>query len=398
MKNIQSLFMFTNNPKIKVAILALAVAGLATSCKENNNDDPTPKANLRPSIDYSKATKTTPYNVKDTILFVDAKGDSTVDRTEGRWLLAMFRELDAYARTGTTTQLDVNVLKNRFSNTSSPFTDAKLNTSSLQIRTHTGSSLSNPEAVRSKIEEFFANHVEASKSFADSAKSGKAGIAYNGTSKYLVDAKGIEWAQIISKSLMGALQLDYIGNTLLANLDVDNTTVLTGKNYTQLEHNWDIAYGLFTNSDRYAAYATDAARDPKETLIGSYVWEYNKAAYPKMHEAFLKGRIAIVNNDKATLKAQADYIRKEIEKAIAGAALGYLGKWKTGTTVGSRAHAIGEGGGFIYSLRFAKMYGADVKFSDDIINPLLFTGNGFWDLTTDKIVVAENAIKSKFGL
>ncbi len=390
--------MLNRHTKLGLSIWVLAVAGLTVSCKKNKEETNTVTPTLRTAIDYSKVTASTHYNVKDTTLFVNATGDSTVDRTEGRVLLAMFKALDTYAKTGTTKTVDAQVLKNMFANSGNPFSNATLDASGQQIKAVTGVKSNNADVVRAKIEEFFANHAEASKSFADSAKKGKAGLVYNGTSKYLVDANGIEWAQVISKSLMGAFQLDYIGNTLLANLDADNTTLVSGKKYSQLEHNWDIAYGLFTNNDIYALNATDATRNPYESFIGSYVWEYNKGAYAKLHTAFLKGRVAIVNNDKAELKVQSDYIRREIEKAIASSALGYLAKWKTGTNDGTRAHAIGEGAGFIYSLRFCKMNGADEKFSDDILNPLLFTGNGFWDLDTDKIVVAEQAIKAKFGL
>jgi len=46
----------------------------------------------------------------------------------------------------------------------------------------------------------------------------------------LVDAKGIETNQIIQKSLIGALQYDYIGNVLLTKgLDADNSKLVTGK-------------------------------------------------------------------------------------------------------------------------------------------------------------------------
>ncbi|MCR6640004.1 MAG: DUF4856 domain-containing protein [Sporocytophaga sp.] len=149
-------------------------------------------------------------------------------------------------------------------------------------------------------------------------------------------------------------------------------------------------------NDIYAVTATDASKDPNESFLGSYVWEYNKEGYKKLHAAFLKGRAAVINNDKTVLKAQADLIRAEFEKAIASAALGYLGKWKTGATTAAKAHAIGEGVGFIYSLRFCKINGADSKFSDDILDSLL--EEGFWKLDNDKVNAASDAIKAKFNL
>ena len=205
--------------------------------------------------------------------------------------------------------------------------------------------------------------------------------------------------QIIQKSLIGAMQIDYICNGLLTlGLDADNKTLVGTSNYTQLEQNWDEAYGFLTLNPIYLAGSTDAAKGTTESFLGSYIWEYNKAAYAKIYPAFLKGRAAIANNDKATLKVQADFIKAEAEKALAAAAKGYLGKWKSGSTDAARAHAIGEGLGFIYSLRFCKMNGADATFSDGVLNMLISATEGFWDLTNSKINAASDAITAKFNL
>jgi hypothetical protein len=144
--------------------------------------------------------------------------------------------------------------------------------------------------------------------------------------------------------------------------------------------------------------ATADTRNTTEFGAGSYIWEYNKANFDKIFPAFLKGRAAIVNNDVAELQSQATFIRTEFEKTLANAALGYLGKWKTGSTDAARAHAIGEGIGFIYSLRFATIHNVDAAFSDGLINDLIGSTNGFWDLNADKINAASDAIKNKFNI
>jgi hypothetical protein len=131
---------------------------------------------------------------------------------------------------------------------------------------------------------------------------------------------------------------------------------------------------------------------------GAYLWEYNKGSYAGMYAAFLKGRAAIVNNDRDQLQSQASFIRTEIEKSLANAALGYLEKWKSGETEAKRVHAFGEGLGFIYSLRFAKMHGADAAFSDHIIEELTDSEFGYWDLTVSKINHAADEIREKFDL
>lgn len=376
----------------------LAVFGLF-SC----DDDEQPA--LRTKVDYSVLKADAGYSGQ----FLDASGTSTVDLSEGNNRLKMFQSLNYQSTSSISanTAIDASKLKSMFSNSGNPFYDiststisvvgAALNASSVQLKNVTASSRPASEAatVRAKIESLFDEIATASASVNSTAEQGKAGKLGN----YLVDAKGIETAQIIQKSLIGALQLDYIGNVLLAEgLNADNSKVVDGHNYSELEHNWDVAYGLLTLNPIYLEGATDANRNTVEFGIGAYLWEYNKASYAKIYPAFLKGRAAIVNNDKAELQVQATFIRTEIEKAIASAALGYLDKWKTGSTDAARAHAIGEGLGFIYSLRFATIHNADAAFSDTIINDLVGSTNGFWDLTTMKINTAADAIKTKFGL
>jgi hypothetical protein len=384
------------NPKM---LLFLAVFGLF-SC---NEDDPIPS--LRTKIDYSLATPETPYSQ----LFIDANGANTVDLSEGIRRHKMFQALNYYSTSSVSanTHIEAARLKNMFSNSSSPFTDiststisitgAELNASGVQLRNVVASSKSSDEAeaVRAKIESLFTEIDAASNSVNVTASQGVAGKL----DTYLVDARGIEIAQIIQKSLIGALQLDYISNVLLdEGLSADNHELVGDKKYTQLEHNWDEAYGLLTLNPIYLQGATDATRNSLEFAAGSYIWEYNKANYAKIYPAFLKGRVAIVNNDGSELQTQAIFIRTAFEKTLASAALGYLEKWKIETTDAKRAHAIGEGLGFIYALRFATIHHADAMFSDNIITGLVGSTNGFWDLDAAKINSASQTIKTKFNL
>ena len=379
--------------------LTILVLVIFCSCEKNNYELP----DLRTKIDYAKLTATTPYKS----LFIDAKGDTTVDLTSGNNRYKQFQALNYYlgAAVRDNKTLDATLMKNMYTNSGSPFTDiaslnilgTTLNASGVQLRNITASSKSttDAEATRARLEALYVDMANVSKSVSTTATKGVAGKL--GT--YLVDAKGIETAQIIQKTLIGALQLDYICNILLVQgLDADNKTLVAGKNYSQLEHNWDEAYGILTLNPVYLLGSTDAVRGTTESLMGSYIWEYNKASYAKIFPAFLKGRAAIVNNDKAELKNQATFIRTEIEKAIASAAVGYLAKWKTSTTDAARAHAIGEGLGFIYSLRYCTITSVDAKFSDDILQNLTGSTNGFWDLTNDKINAASEAITVKFKL
>lgn len=366
-----------------------------TSCKKDNNNN----IQLRTKVNASAYTNATPYSAT----FVDANNTSTVDFTSGNTKLNMFRGLNTYINLNKTEIINAGVSKNIFANTGNPFLVnfsaefAALNAAGYGLKNFTASSLSsaNANTVRQKIETDLTANAALSPFFAVTASNGVAGKL--GT--YMVDAKGIEVAQIIQKGLIGAFQLDYIGNVLLKDgLNADNSTLVSGKNYTVLEHNWDEAYATLTSNPVIYAGYTNTVNPRTESFLGAYVWEYNRENYANIYLAFLKGRAAIVNNDRNELNKQALFIRTQFETAIAKAALGYLDKWTTGTSDAIRAHAIGEGAGFIYSLRFCTVNNVDTQFSDDVLTALLGSSNGFWDLTQAKINTASASIKAKFKI
>jgi hypothetical protein len=373
----------------------LVLATIFVSCQK---DDGT-TVQLRTKIDVNQLSNTTSY----TGAFLDASNNTTVNFSDGNAKLEMFRGLNTYINLNKSQIISADVSKNLYANLSNPFTAtynsnfALLNSSSFSLKTVTASSLALNDAnlVRQKLESDLVVNAALGNSFSVIASIGVAGKL----DTYVVDAKGIEVAQVIQKGLIGAFQIDYINNVLLTEgLSADNTKTVDGKNYTALEQNWDQAYAILTTSPIYLAGSTDAVRATTEFGLGSYVWEFNKTNYKNIYLAFLKGRAAIVNNDGVELQKQALFIKTQFEIAAANSALGYLTKWNTSTTDAARAHAIAEGLGFIYSLRFCKTYQVDAKFSDDILTGLVGSSNGFWDLTPTKINAASVAIKTKFNI
>ena len=387
--------MIIKNRFFKGVAAFIAVAALFTACKKDDKAGPS----LRVSVDASAFTATTLYSGS----FLNANGKTTVDFSNGNLRLKMFQALNSYLNLNRTQIISADVAGKLFSNNNNPFTAAihpdfaLLNGSKLSLRNSTAISLDAvaAEVIRKRIEDDISATANISPAFGISAAKGIAGML--GT--YIVDTKGIEKAQIVQKGLIGAFQLDYINNFLLnKGLDANNSVEVSDKGYTQLEQNWDEAYGLLTLNPVFLAGSTDAVRGTSEFGLGSYVWEYNKPNYAKINLAFLKGRAAAVNNNKAEMQVQAKFIRTQFETTIANAALGYLVKWNTSTTEAARAHAIGEGLGFIYSLRFCALNGADAKFSDDILTALISSSNGFWDLTPAKIETASASIKARFKI
>ena len=401
-------FMLNCTMKNRFVLVLALIIGLTTSCKKDEGDAPVPSTTpgyRTTKIDYSTLTATTSYRTA----FVDANGDSTVNRNDGRVRLRMFRALATYISSSVTagTAIDEMKLNNMFKNSGSPFDApyADLNGLDMSIKEATAFSKTNQSSVHSYLELAFGKMAYISTQATQTAAKGTAGKI--GT--YLVDANGVEYAQIIQKTFIGSYHLDYIGNVLLnTGLDVDNHQLVTGKKYTQLEHNWDEAYGLLSLNDVYGSkeVQADATVTPAikassgELYLGSYVWEYNKTGYVKLHAAFLKGRAAIHNNDMSEVRAQATIIRGILETAIGGAANGYMGKASdAAATDASRIHAFGEGNGFVYSTRFCTLTGANDAYSEDLIDDLFTpTSLTFYDITAAQFTTVATKLRTTFGL
>lgn len=384
---------------IRLTTLGLLALSLGfTSCSKDSDNSPA-TVQLRPKMDYATLTATTPYPTS----FRDASGATTVEATEPSQRLSMFSEFNSYmalvavAAPATPATLDVAKLRGLYANTGNYFADATLNASGLQLRSKTAESFGpNAEAVRTYIDQKITKLAAISAAVNNPATPGNAGRL----GRYLVDENGIEVNQVIQKGLIGGLQLDQVDNVLLseAALSADNTRLVSGKMYTALEHNWDLAYGTLTKN---ALMTQDYASTPRESFLPGYLNEKNGTNSPRVYLAFLKGRAAIINNDRATLNAQADIIRTELEKTIALSATSYLASWKSGTDLATKAHALGEGLGFIYSLRFCNgKYKADAAFSDAQLNTLLpgTQANGAWSLTNAQADAVIAAITAKFSL
>ncbi|MFD2720768.1 DUF4856 domain-containing protein [Hymenobacter monticola] len=379
------------------AVLFVATLGLASCSK----DEVAPSAPaLRAKVDYSTLTATTPY----TTTFKDEKGAATVDLGKAANRLDMFSELNSYMGTvavaapAAPATLDLAKLRNLYAGTNAPFASATLNTaaaSGVQLRDKTAASFAtaNGDVVRTYLDTKLAELATASQSVNQVATPGNAGRL----GRYLVDGRGFEVNQIVQKALLGALLLDQIGNVLMTNsaLTADNSKVVAGTVYSEREHNWDMAYGYLTSN---ATMVTDYAITPRERFLAGYLNEKNGAASPGVYMAFLKGRAAIVNNDDATLKAQSDIIRTELEKTLAKAAVSYLASWKAAAALDVKAHALGEGLGFIYALRFCTKYGVDTAWADSVLNGLTSGSQGAWSLTNAQADAAIAAINTKFSL
>ncbi|SNR16012.1 DUF4856 domain-containing protein [Tenacibaculum jejuense] len=301
------------------------------------------------------------------------------------------------------------------------FSDADLNASDKSIRSKTAASrdyfFSNVvegTVIKEKFDNWIAEQVDVVfPNWNTDAAPGVAGRIQEagGGSNRLVNGKGLELDQAVNKTLIGALMVDQMLNNYLGVLvldegtnvaDNDNQVLATDKNYTNMEHKWDEAFGYL--------YGTDDAENPQynaDSFLSKYVFRVEGDSdfvgiSKKIYDAFKKGRQAIVVKNYAEREAQAKIIRDEVSKIIAIRAVYYLqqAKLTLATDKGAAFHDLSEGYGFIESLRFTRNTADNAPYFtateiSGFTNDLL-EGNGFWDVTPATLDEISKDIADKF--
>jgi hypothetical protein len=296
--------------------------------------------------------------------------------------LDMLQELGAYIKTGNQgAKLDAARMKAMFANEGNPFAKEELNTSNKQLKDKTF------EPDRDDFEALFDSAAAASESTEPGAK-GKAGVvtASNGTSKYLMSAKGHEYAQLVEKGLMGALAFY---QAAAGYLDADSKLAESLADSVKAHH-WDEAYGYFTSSVKFpeegvnrfwSKYANDA-----DEHIG---------CNGRILRAFVKGRAAIVNDDREAMLEAIDSVRYEWERVSAASAVHYFNAVKKALTDdGARNHQLSEGIAFLRALKYnpakkitdAQLSGIEAEIGDD-----------FYEVTAEGLDFAIDTLSDIYG-
>jgi hypothetical protein len=351
-------------------------------------------------IPYTSLNTTSNY----LTTFKGADGNTSVDFGGQTTRISMLKEIDAYMKTGLTGSIATSKLKDMYENKNAPFANAALNSATdktIVSKTAQSFSTADADVERQRFYGYFDAIVTANASRDQAAAEGKAGLL---DGKYLVNEKGFEYGQFIQKGLIGAMMLDQISNIYLGSEKqaADNTITVSGKNYTQLEHHWDEAYGYLTSNEMYPKKDPNDATKWLESYLGSYARQVSTSVGGENPEniylAFLTGRAAIVNMDMSTRNTQIAYIRTSLEKAIAIIAVSYLNKTKTATTDGAKFHALSEGTGFVYALRYGYNAKINKTKSDELLVILTGKTNGFWSLTNADIDNVRDQIANTFGI
>ena len=252
------------------------------------------------------------------------------------------------------------------------------------------------------------------------AEPGVAGQIADGNSVRYVNAQGLEYDQLVTKGLIGALVLDQVLNNYLSPAVLDRgdsqaensaETLEDGENYTYMEHRWDEAYG-------YVYGTAPNPTDPNATLgeNDAFMFKYigrveGDASFvgtaETIFEAFKLGRAAIVENEYGVRDQQIAILQKELSEIIGIRAVHYLQQAKDAINqpnpnYGTAFHDLSEGYGFIYSLRFTRQPGTNVPYfgQDEVngfLNDLMGDGeNGLWDVTSETLDELSTAIAAPF--
>lgn len=264
-----------------------------------------------------------------------------------------------------------------------------------------------------QVNEVFPNENEL-------AEEGKAGQIADGSSTRYVSGEGLEYNQMVAKSLIGALMADQMLNNYLsvAVLDEGNNrdnndsgTLEEGSNYTTMEHKWDEAYGYIygTSADPANPNATIGEDD---SFLNKYTGSVNSdddfsTITEDIFNAFKRGRAAIVAGVYDVRDEQAAIIRDNISKVIGIRSVHYLQAGKasissTSPDMGDAFHSLSEAYGFIYSLQFTRVPSTNQPYLtheevEGLLEDLLGDGpNGLWDVTPETLDAISDEIASRF--
>lgn len=349
-------------------LLAISALTIFSACEKDEKDP----------------ASTPTYEVPATYNFSPANYTGQLQR------LYMMDELLTEVKKGTTpnTMVSAQKLREMYANLNNPFIDPIINTSGKQLKDKT---FLTEQAV---IESYF-DSLQAVSSSTTPGSLGVAGIvtSNDGTKKYLLSGKGIEYKERIEKGLMMALAYYQITSVYLSaeKMNVDNTTVKAGEG-TPMQHHWDEAFGYLSVPTDFPTSTTGIKYLSKYINARNAVLDCNKT----IMNAFIKGRAAINNSDYTTRDAQIEIISSEIERAMAASAINYLNQAKTNFADNAlRCHTLSECYGFVYGFRF----NAKKKISNTQIDELLtILGNDNYAISLAQIEELKIKIATIYNL
>lgn len=384
-------------------ILSLAMVTALLSCDNNDNETVTPTVPTTYSFERDGAS---------TVSF----GGQTTRIKMGNEFGSALKKWDIET---------VASLNGKFAHTEGEdnFSEADLNTSSKSIRSKVAASTdffssnsTDATAIKADFDSWIVGQVESVfPVWNEDASRGVAGVLQEagGGSSRRVNAKGLEYDQAIVKGLIGGLMTDQILNNYLSTAvldaatstaDNDNGVLVDGKNYTNMEHKWDEAFGYLYGNEEDATNPVLNVDSFLNKYLSRVAGDSNfEDIADEIYDAFRLGRAAIVAKDYSARDIQANVLKEKISEIVAIRAVYYLqvAKATLANDKGTAFHDLSEGFGFIYSLQFTRQPNSPepylTKVEVDGLIDKLMVGDGFWDVSVDTLDEISNTIADKFN-
>lgn len=352
----------------------------------------------------------------------ERNGESTVSFSGQTTRIQMAEELvDAMLDFESTTE---SSLLNMFSNENTPFSSASLNDSDKDLKSKVASSVdyfSQNTATASEIRVFFESQLsgQINEVFPNqmiAASSGVAGQIADAENTRYVNGKGLEYDQITTLGLIGALMGDQILNNYLSpavldqgtNIEDNNNGILVeGESYTDMEHKWDEAFGYVYGASPDVANANSTI-GLDDSFMNKYIGRVEgdsdfQGIAQEIFDAFKLGRAAITAQNYEVRDAQAAILREKLSEVIGIRAVYYLEQGKNALVaeqLGTAFHDISEGYGFIYSLQFTQNPDTNAPYfsRSEVAQFLeqLEEGNGLWDISPETLAAMSVDIAARF--
>ncbi len=225
---------------------------------------------------------------------------------------------------------------------------------------------------------------------AEAGRTGYIGYNIGDPNVAFVDEKGVVLSEVFQGMIMGAIYLDKILNYHLDERFFDNKTLRKnhenivlpeGRNFTELEHHWDLAYGYF-------GFWRSLAQPEGIPAL--------KDSEQKLFNAFVLGRMELSRYRYDDMKIQLKIIREELSKVVAIRIINYLTGANTIANLtedtGSDAfNFLSKAYGLIYALQFARKPDGKPYFTYSQVQDILSEisrNEGFWDNT--RLLADEN--------
>ena len=195
-----------------------------------------------------------------------------------------------------------------------------------------------------------------------------------------VNEKGLVVAELFNGIVWGGVYLDKVLNVHLNDSlytdsrlrhDHELTKLLPGRNYTELEHHWDLAYGYYQYWLPFIQ--TSGLAVLRESRI-------------KIYNAFALGRLALTEFRYEEVQEHLRFIRAELSKVAAvrtmSLLVGDITLANLDEDINNSLVFLSKGCGSIYSLQFTLQPSGKPYFTYDEVKSyinLLTSGKGLWD-------------------